>query len=342
MKLKLWEKVDSFFLRNFNEYSKDPLINKYLETNASSSFEGYLIVRKVGKPIWISHPFNYAQAKQVFSKIAIVLNYQKKEDLQKIFKKYTGKRIGFNGAFLSHTSHKAFKKLLKGKKLIDVSNELEFEKSIKTKSEIKRIKKAVTVTNDSINFIRTKLTIGITEKEVVNEFKKYFEARGLETAFCIVAFGKNSSNIHYESSNTKLTNGVPILIDVGAKYEGYCSDLSETFWFGKEEGPKFIEFEKEKQKVINAQHSVEKLLTEGTIAKKLYLEATKHVGKLPHAIWHGIGIEVHDSPNGIGDKANWKLESGMVLAIEPAIYNKEFGIRLENNYVITKKGFEKL
>ncbi len=339
--LDLWKKVDCVLFRNFHDNWKDPNINKYLGTNASEKFEGYLIIYKNKNPLFISHPFNYKQAKKELKNTKVV-TFNERKDFEKIIKKETGKRIGINETFISYASVKALKKILKGKKLIYAGKEIEEAKEQKNKDEIKLIKKAVTETKKAIELVKTNLRKGVTEKQLKEKVKELFSKNGCETAFCIIAFGNNTSHIHHDSKNTKLEENMPILIDVGAKYEGYCADLSDTFWFGEKSGKRFAEFEKERKKVEAAQKEIEKVLKEGTLAKELYITATKYIGKLPHAIGHGIGLEVHDAPAGIGEKSKWKLKEGMILAIEPAIYKKTFGIRLEKDYKITKKGFEEL
>jgi Xaa-Pro aminopeptidase len=162
---------------------------------------------------------------------------------------------------------------------------------------------------------------------------------GFETAFCIVAFEENTSHIHHVSSNKKLTQGV-VLIDTGAKYNGYCADLTRTFWFGSEKGPLYDEFHQEKIMAEDCLKRIESKLKPGTMAKDL-CRCTNLLEEMPHSLGHGIGIEVHDFPSGIGHKSKWTLKEGMVLAIEPAEYKKKFGIRLEDNYLITKNGFRK-
>lgn len=338
--MELWKKVDCILLRNFKDHWTDPTINKYLQTNASEKFEGYLIVKKNKKPLWISHPFNYKQTKKELK--ARVITFNTRKELEKMLKKETGKKIGINETFISHSSAKALKKMLKGKKIVNANREIEKEKEIKTKEEIKKIKKAVQITRQGIFFVKKKLKKGITEKQLNEKLEDFFKKKGARTAFCIVAFGEKTAHIHYESGKTKLEKNMPVLIDVGAKYEGYCADLSDSFWFGEKKGKKFTEFEKERKKVETAQNEIEKNLKEGIPAKKLFTIAEKYIGKIPHAIGHGLGLEVHDAPEGIGNKTNWKLKEGMVLAIEPAIYKKNFGIRLEKDYLITKNGFEEL
>lgn len=343
----MWKKVDCIILRNFHHYFKDPTINKYLETEISEDYEGYLLIFENKKPIWVSHPFNYSQIKKKLNKKAITKKYQTKKDIEIILKTNCGKKIGYNGKFISVKSLTNLKKLLKGKKFIDVTQELENAREIKTKNEIKKIQTATIVTKKILQTIKKTLKKGMSEKEVENKIKQLIkeknkkENKNYSLAFSIVAFGKNTSNIHYQTKNTKLTNG-PVLFDFGIKYEGYCSDISDSLWFGEKKGKNYEFYEKEKQKVINSINEIEKILQPNIKAKELYHTATKHLGSIPHAIGHGIGIEVHDYPSGIGKKSNYLLKENMILAIEPAIYNKKFGIRIENNYLITKNGFKKL
>ncbi|MGI6589748.1 MAG: M24 family metallopeptidase [Candidatus Iainarchaeum sp.] len=338
----VWNKVDSIILFNFSSYWIHPLINKYLNTKEnitpSEHYEGILILRKNKKPLWLSHPFNYTQAKKTFTNIE-VKTYTTKKQLETILSKNCGKKIGFDSNHTTVNRLKSMRKIFKkesGVKLIDVTKYLGEIREIKDEEEIQKIKIAVNKTRETLNKIKNELKEGITEKEVYLKIKNYFEKSGFELGFCIVAFGENTSNIHHVSSSKKLEKESAVLIDAGAKYKGYYADLTQSYWFGKKEPTTYTNLIK---KINESILRVEEKLKEGTKANELW-EACKI--KMSHALGHGIGVEEHDYPTGIGAKSNWKLKKGMIIAIEPAIYTKQFGIRIEHDYLITKKGFEKL
>ena len=334
-----FRKVDSIVLFNFKNYWIHPLINKYLNTkeNATPSehYEGILIVRNNKKPLWLSHPFNYTQAKKTFLN-AEVKSYKTKKQLQMVLNKECGKRIGYDARHTAVSTLKSLKQMIKGKKVINISKELEESREIKSTIEIDKIRKAVKKTREVLEKIKRELKEGVSEKELYWKIKNEYERDGFDLGFCIVAFGKNTSNIHHVSDDTKLAKESAVMIDTGAKYKGYYADITQSYWFGEKEA---IEFTKIVRKVHNALQRVEDKLIEGTRAKELWQICNI---KMPHALGHGIGIEEHDLPGGIGDKTKWKLKENMTIAIEPAIYTKKFGVRIECDYLITKYGFEKL
>jgi Xaa-Pro aminopeptidase len=334
----VYKKVDSIVLFNFKNYWIHPLINKYLQTKETTSpsehYEGILVLRKNKKPLWLSHPFNYKQAKSTFRN-AEVKSYKTKKELQELLSKNCGKRVGFDARHTAVSTLKSLKKMLKGERMIDVSKEMEQLREVKTDEEIQRIRKAVEKTKEVLFRVKSQLKEGITEKDLYWKIKNYFEHEGMELGFCIVAFGKNTSNIHHVSGETKLKKENAVMIDTGAKYKGYYADITESYWFGKNEP---IEFTKTVNKANEAIKRVEEKLKEGTIASELWKICNI---KMPHALGHGLGIEEHDLPGGISEKSKWKLKQKMVLAIEPAIYTKKFGVRIEFDYLIKEKGFEK-
>jgi len=339
---KLWEKVDSVLLLNYQHYWKNPFVNKFLQTRGSDApgeeFEGMLLLRKGKKTIWISHPFNYRQAKKELLGVQ-TKKYSSRKELQKILKTCSGKKVGYDSRFTSMASFKRIKKVLKGKKLLDVSLELEGLREIKEKSEVEKISRAVKETEKVLWGVIKGIHAGASEKNILKQITSAFEKNGFDTAFCIVAFGENTSHIHHVSGETKLAKEMPVLIDCGAKYKGYVADISRSFWFGKNEP---LQYTKAKQKVLACLAKIEAELKDGANVHSLWKQTKVLGAKLPHALGHGIGIEEHDFPSGIGEKCRWALKAEMVLAIEPAIYKKKFGVRIENDYLITKKGFRKL
>jgi len=135
----LFKKTSTIVIINYNFYWNNPIVNKYLGIDAIPDYEGILILRKNEKHVWISHPFNFNQAKKEFGQKVIVKNHEKSEELEKIIKKYCGKKVGYDAKFTSVNGLKNLKKLLKGKKLIDVSKELGESREIKTKKEVEKI-----------------------------------------------------------------------------------------------------------------------------------------------------------------------------------------------------------
>jgi len=344
--MKLWDKADSVVLRNFFDYWKDPLINKFLNSDASNNYEGILILRKGKKPVWLSHPFHYPEAKNTFKNNAIVVSYKSMQDIKNAMHKYTGKIVGYNPKHQTVTSFKNLHKFLKGRKFVDVEDQLEDEREIKTLDEIKKITTASRETIKVLKLTKKWLRIGVTEIEIERKIREKFEEDGFTLAFpIIVAFGKNTEFIHHIPTNNKLKYG-PVLIDLGAKYKGYCSDFTESYYFGEEKesvkkSKSYKEYTKIKNRVEKCLLDVEALLKPGTKASKLW-KATKQLGEHPYALGHGVGLEAHDYPIGIGPKSRYKLKEGMILAIEPGLHKKNLGIRIEKNYLITKKGYTKL
>jgi Xaa-Pro aminopeptidase len=340
IRLELFEKVNSIIIPNYHSFWVNPIINKYFD-GKMNSIEGTLILRKNKKEIFISHPFYYKEIKKQYGKKYIIENYKDGKEYSKLLQKYCKGTIGYNGKYNSVNMLSCMKKCFKGKKVKwkDVSEEIDANREIKSKNEIIKIQKAVIETKKVIKKIKNKLKKGISEKEIEILFRNEFEKNGFEMAFCIIAFGKNTLNLHHASGRTKLVEG-PVLIDVGAKYEGYCADISESFWFGKKQTKIKTKYMRELNFVKDKLKIIENQLKPGIKAKELmkYCEGLA----MPHALGHGLGLEEHDQPAGIGKYSNWKLKEGMILAIEPGTYLREFGIRVERDYLITKKGFKEL
>ena len=134
------------------------------------------------------------------------------------------------------------------------------------------------------------------------------------------------------------------IIDFGHKYQGYTSDVTTTAAFGKltEKQERMIFLVKEATEIF------ESMLAPGISTVDLTNAVTSLFEKngftMPHALGHGIGLDVHESPVLKNVKeTDTLLKPGMVLAVEPGIYSPESGgVRLENDYLITESGFEKL
>lgn len=210
---------------------------------------------------------------------------------------------------------------------------------LKDADEIEKIQKACDMGDKAFSDAISKLTEGISEKEIQTHIELFLKQNNADISFRpIVAFGANSSMPHYESSNKrKLHKNECVLIDMGAKVDGYCSDMTRTVLFGK-----ITEKQKQMyQAVLDSQQKaiefLEKRLQENEDVRanevdKIARDYIKHKGypSIPHSLGHGIGIEVHEVPS-IGPKSDVLLLSGMVFSIEPGIYIPDFmGVRIED------------
>ncbi|MDD4251202.1 MAG: Xaa-Pro peptidase family protein [Candidatus ainarchaeum sp.] len=317
-------------LFNFKNYWKHPFVNKYLD---GEKYEGILVIQNK-KNIFFSHPFNFNQLKKESIKQIIVKEYSI-TNFKKILLKE--KELGYDSKYTTVSQLNFLKKTFNKKKFVDCSKIIEEKREIKNQTEINNILIASKQTKKTINKAKKLLKKGISEKTIELFVNNDFKKNGCTTAFCIIAFGKNTLNLHHSPTNKKLDNG-PVLFDIGAKYNGYCADISTSFWFGKKD-KNYLGYEKDLKLVKNSLKKIENILKSGLKANKLFLEVSDL--NLPHAIGHGIGLEEHDFPTGIGLNSNWILKEGMVIAIEPGKYDK-FGIRVEKNYLIKKDGFKEL
>ena len=230
--------------------------------------------------------------------------------------------------------------------LADCSDMLKEKRRTKAKAEIENISSACDVIEKAFYKTVSKIKLGITEKQVEDILIAECKNLGAsEMSFdTIVAFGKNSAVPHHETGETVLEQNMPILIDCGCKINGYCSDYTRTFFFGRPSA-KFIETY---NAVKEANEKAEREITVGMNLKDAdgiardYLK-TKGVDKFfTHSLGHCVGLEIHEEPR-LSYRAEGKLKENDVFTIEPGVYfDGEFGIRIEDTVVLEKNGVRRL
>jgi Xaa-Pro aminopeptidase len=244
-------------------------------------------------------------------------------------------------------------KKLEGKEFHDISSVTRKLRSVKVQKEIELIKKSCQIANQGIKIIQENLSTGISERDLVSLLEKELIRKGAdEISFpTILASGKNSAYVHPEPSFSQenIKPGIG-LVDFGARYKGYCSDITVPFAIG--------ELSEKQKKIIRTvqdayQKSIESLKI-GEPTWKVFETAEKIITKngfeFKHSLGHGLGLDVHDSPNlspkpeEEEDLKDWKevsIEGDMVFTIEPGVYEPEIGgCRLENDVLMTKNGPE--
>lgn len=251
--------------------------------------------------------------------------YKNKDEMEKLLKEFLNvARVGFNGEKLSYRDYRYLKSITKAR-FVDVSKELKKMRLVKRKEEIEAIYKANRITRSIVENIEMD---GKSEKELAAEIECGFLRKNATNAFpTIVAFGKHTASPHHLPSRKRFVT--PALIDAGAKYMGYCADLTRSFV--KRGGKKLYEI------VEEALYMAIDEMEEGKKARDVYEIVEKffekHGYKMRHALGHSIGINVHDGFS-LSKKADFMLEENMVFAVEPAVYLKNYGIRIEEDVVI--------
>lgn len=241
--------------------------------------------------------------------------------------------------------------------VIDCQKEIAKLRAVKQPEEIAAIQRAITLTIDGFTTVKAQLQAAKYEYELEAEFSYVFKRKGgWNHAYTpIIASGKNACTLHYNSNTDSLRAKQLVLMDVGARVDGYAADITRTYSKGSPTKRQVAV-----HAAVEAAHvDIIQILTPGLpveeYARKVderMKQALIEVGLLksvndddtyrkyfPHAISHGLGIDVHDSLGGAR-----QLEPGMVLTVEPGIYIPEegIGIRIEDDILITDTGHDNL
>ncbi|HRU39129.1 MAG TPA: Xaa-Pro peptidase family protein [Candidatus Goldiibacteriota bacterium] len=233
---------------------------------------------------------------------------------------------------------------------ISISSELAEMRAIKDSDEISLIRKAVEINELSLMHAVSVLRPGISEKDLSLEFEYFARKHGADSVSFspIVAFDSGSAVPHHKTSGIKLAKPGFILIDAGVRHKGYCSDLTRCVSFGII-GARFKEVQKHYKTVQEAKSEAVKaykngcFIREADLAARICLKKKGGFDRLfTHSLGHGMGIEVHEPPY-VNSRQKKKFREGMIFTCEPGIYMEgRLGIRIEDDYLITPKGPEKL
>ena len=236
----------------------------------------------------------------------------------------------------------------------DCRKELTRLRAIKQDVEVKMIQKAIDITSKA--FLEVKARIGTYkyEYEIDATFGYTMRMHGADGHAYdpIVAGGGNACTLHYSHNDDRLAANELVLMDVGARYHGYAADITRTFARTKatkrqievhsaveEAHHRIIGLLSPLVSVAEYQRQADGIMVEALERLGLYRDEKSLRRYFPHAVSHGLGIDVHDS---LG--APHHLEPGMVLTVEPGIYIPEerIGVRIEDDILITETGHRNL
>lgn len=311
--------------------------------------EAFVLMTKT-KRIFFTHALYRQEAKKLQSPTVEIVEISREHPISKrltaVAKALAIKRLGFEKDNLTVAELGALQRRLPGVQLISTKGRVESIRALKRKDEITRIRAAAKLTDACFATIVPKLVPGVKENDIAWKIETFFRSKGEDVAFSpIVAFGANSSMPHYKpvGEGATLAREAIVLLDFGARVGGYCADMTRVVFVGTPPD----EWVRAYQTVLAAQtKALDYLATEtkrsGSMADRLAKKVVKKAGFPPysHGLGHGVGLAIHEAPR-LSLKKDEKLKSGMVISVEPGIYEEgSYGMRLEDLVVLKNEGIE--
>ena len=244
--------------------------------------------------------------------------------------------LGFEAEDVTFATYRQLTDTLKQSrlKLVATSGLVASLRAIKEPEEIELITRAVDIADRAFSHVRDIVHPGMREDELAWEIEKFMREQGSQPLpfEVIVAAGTNAALPHAKPSPRATASGEPVVIDIGARYRGYASDLSRTIWVGTADD----KLRKIYDTVLGAQLTALAIIREGmtgeeadSLARTVIAE-TGHGDAFGHGLGHGIGLATHELPR-LGPKSSDRLVDGMVFTVEPGIYLAGWGgVRIED------------
>lgn len=219
-------------------------------------------------------------------------------------------------------------------------------RAVKNRTELANIVKAQRISEKVLGDVLKKLKTNTTESAIAEFIVKSFIKYGAPILSFppIVAFGKNTANVHHEPSKTKLKKGDTLMFDFGCTVNHYCSDMTRTYFWGEPSAKQkkiYLAVLKAQELAMNKIAKRERrAVVIDKIARNFLNKRYKNNFK--HGLGHGVGTVIHEWPN-FKPKSEDVIPEGCVMTIEPGIYLRGFGgVRIEDMILITKNGYKNL
>lgn len=317
--------------------------NRFYLTGFNSS-AGTVLITKTNAFFFIDFRY-YEKAKSTVNGCEVVLYDKGDKGIFEFCKEQKVKTVYVETA---HTSLSHYKYLCSIFDDIEISKENKLDiklnqmRAVKSQGELEFIKKAQSLTDQTLDYILPRITVGRTERDIMLDMEFYMRSLGAEGVSFdfIVVSGKNSSLPHGVPTDKKLENGDFVTMDFGGIVGGYCSDMTRTVAIGNiTDEQKFVY-----QTALNAQLAALDAIKSGAVcgdidkvARDIIYDAG-YKGCFGHALGHSVGIDVHESPN-LSPNNQSVLEVGNVVTVEPGIYiENRFGVRIEDMVYVTNDG----
>jgi Xaa-Pro aminopeptidase len=250
--------------------------------------------------------------------------------------------LGFEPHLAWHR-HEELAEELPGVELVAMSGLVEWTRMVKEPGEIAALRRAVQITDAAYIAALSAMRPGVTEAEIAWVIDKYFREHGAEgSAFpTIVAAGTHAAMPHHIPDDTPLRAGEPIILDLGAKVDGYCADLTRTVALGYADD----RLRETHAAIVAGMDAGIARLRPGIVACDAATAATEAIQargmEAAHVLGHGVGLSVHEWPWVSPEEDGVTLAAGMLSTAEPGIYDPAWGgVRVEECVLITEDGPE--
>ena len=299
---------------------------------------GYLLIS--GKDAVLATDFRYIeQAKIQAPDFSIFqITGEMSEWFPKVVTDLNPGKLGFEAGHVTFELYRKLSDALKEKqllvKLVPQEGLAESLRIIKEPEEIELITRAVAIGDRAFEHIESIIRPGMTEKQVAWEIEKFLREHGSQSMSfdVIVAAGANAALPHHAPADRPIQEGESIVMDFGARVEGYTSDLTRTICLGTP----VDKFKKVYDIVLGAQLSTIALIKEGMSGKeadsfaRTVIKEAGYDEYFRHGLGHGVGLQTHEAPR-LSYLSGDMLQSNMVFSIEPGIYLPGWGgVRIED------------
>ena len=253
-----------------------------------------------------------------------------------------GMRIGIESS-IAHSRYLSFAKLFSRARFVDVSRQLGELRAVKSDAEISALRVAAKLNHAIWEEARLRFSAGMTERDMARTIQVLMAERGDGEAFpTIVCIGRNAAECHHEPDGTAWDGREPVLVDMGVRLGGVCSDMTRNI-VPRRPSPRY----RQAYDLVRRAHDEAIAAARPGMTAKALDKVARDVIRLGglgkrfgHSLGHGVGYEIHEAP-AISKKCDTVLREGMVFTIEPGVYVEgDFGIRVEDTVLLTASGCE--
>ncbi len=261
-------------------------------------------------------------------------------------------RVGFESTHITMATYQSITKTIQESpldpkpSLLATSGIVENLRTIKSMEEMELIQRAIDIADQAMDTVCPTIQVGETEKDIAWRLERAMREMGADSLSfdTIVAAGPNGAMPHHRPTDRPIGPREPVVIDMGAKVSGYCSDITRTICLGDQDET----FRRIYDIVLGAQLTAiatvkaEMEAGQGDNLARVVISEAGYGDNFGHSLGHGVGLAVHEYP-GVGPTSTHTLEEGMVFTVEPGIYLPEWGgVRIEDMVILERDGAQVL